>query len=239
MENPSRLSLQEAYVLHRRAFRESSLLLDIFTREHGMLRLIAKGASRGKAAKSISLQPFLCLQVSWAGRSQLPVLTDCEVLIRHALKARPMLCGLYLNELLLRLLAACDPHPRLYESYQQALVELAEAGDIEQVLRYFELSLLQGLGYAPRLDRDAESGEPVARHLAYVFVHEHGPVRCEPHPGAVKGSTLLGLCDRRLESVEDAKAAKRLMRSLINQVLGSRPLKSRELFQYSTFELLA
>jgi DNA repair protein RecO (recombination protein O) len=223
-------------VLHRSPFRETSLFIDLFTCSHGMLRLLAKGAHRGKATRASVLQPFLLLKVSWTGKTELPIFTGGEIVSGDHLAGGAMLCGLYVNELLIRLLPPMDPHPLLFNHYQQVVAQLGCEDNPEPILRRFELDLLNELGYAPVLNVDAESGNSVIPDGYYDYIPEHGPVECSYHGKAFRGKTLLALNQRQLIQEDEQKEAKRLMRSLINQVLGNRPLKSRELFRYTRFE---
>jgi DNA repair protein RecO (recombination protein O) len=236
VEKTAHSTLQDAYVLHRRSFRETSLFIDIFTRDHGLLRLIAKGAHRGKNPKAVMLQPFRQLSLAWAGRSQLPTLTECELIGGHNLPGRAMLCGLYLNELLVRLLPPWDAHPRLFARYVEALQNLLGEERIESTLRVFELFVLNELGYVPALDEDADSGQPLDPDAHYDYVPEHGLVRGSLHPGSFRGASLLALTRGQLQNQDELREAKRLMRGIINPILGNRPLKSRELFHYTQIE---
>jgi len=235
MAGDGRGELQEAYVVHRRGFRETSLLVDVFSRRHGLLRLLAKGACRGKHGRAAVLQPFSALALRWSGRGDLPVLVDAEAFRRHALSGAAVLCGMYVNELLVRMLPAGDPHPDLYDGYRDSLERLAVGDATEAVLRGFELSLLEAAGYAPPLEYEADSGEPVRPDRYYEYRPEHGPVSSSPHPRAVRGASLLALSRRRFADAEQLREAKRVMRLLINQALGGRVVKSRELFKYVKF----
>ncbi|NJD05479.1 MAG: DNA repair protein RecO [Methylococcaceae bacterium] len=231
-----RAGFQDGYVVHRRSYRETSLLVDVFSREQGMVRLLAKGASRGRSSKAGLLQPFAALALAWRGRGDLPVLREVEPLRRHNLAGSAVLCGLYLNELLVRLLPAGDAHPALFAAYGETLDRLVQGGGQEPVLRGFELLLLEQLGYAPPLEQEGDSGAPVLADGYYEYRPEHGPVPCAPHPQAFRGATLLALSARRLADGEQLREAKRMMRLVIGHALGGKPLKSRELFKYVKFE---
>ncbi|MGI9311751.1 MAG: DNA repair protein RecO [bacterium] len=182
---------QPAYVLHARPFSESSSLIDVFTREHGRLMLLAKGARRGKSKWRGVLLPFKLLLASWAGKGQLPSLTAAEHILstsappasadgcsqRASMRGGALASGFYLNELLLKLLHRHDAHERLFEQYDLALRRLAQDESPRHALRVFEKNLLQQIGFGAALERDAETGEAIAADERYRYVPEKGPVR--------------------------------------------------------------
>lgn len=227
-------ALRDAFLLHRWNFRETSLLVDVFSRDQGIVRLIAKGAMRAKGGRSGLLQPFLPLSLAWTERGEPAVLTAAESRGRACgLSGKALFCGFYLNELLLRLLPSHDPHPGIFALYEQSLGRLEAESRLDEGLRFFELALLEELGYGLLLDHDAVSGEEVRAERYYDYHIEQGPVE-STHAGmqSIRGSVLLGLRDGALASANDLKEAKRLMRRVIHHHLGGRPLKSRELFKY-------
>lgn len=228
-----RHSLCDAFLLHRWNFRETSLLLDIFTRDHGIVRLIAKGAMRSKGGRSGLLQPFLPLSLVWTARGEPAVLTSVESKGRaYGLSGKTLFCGFYLNELLLRLLPPHDPHSGIFSLYEQSLGRLESGERLDVSLRFFELALLEELGYGLLLDHDVASGEAISPERYYDYRVEQGPVESVAGGQAIRGSALLGLRDGRLDCADDLKESKRLMRRVIHHHLGGRPLKSRELFKY-------
>jgi len=228
-----RHSLRDAFLLHRWNFRETSLLLDIFTRDFGVVRLIAKGAMRSKGGRSGLLQPFLPLSLLWTARGEPAVLTSIESRGKgYGLSGKTLFCGFYLNELLLRLLPPHDPHPGIFSLYEQSLVRLESGECLDVALRFFELALLEELGYGLLLDHDAASGEAISPERHYDYHVEQGPVESLAGGQAIRGSVLLGLRDGRLACADDLKQSKQLMRRVIHHHLGGRPLKSRELFKY-------
>ena len=221
-------------MLHRRDYANTSLLLDLFCEAEGRVAVIAKGAKRGRAYAAALLQPFSPLWASWTGRGEVQTLVRCEPAgAAIGLQGRPLYCGLYMNELMVRLLQRGDPHEALFAFYHAALTRLAAAADLETVLRQFELRLLDEMGYAPALDREGESGAPVRAGLRYSCAPGSAPRRLGPseaHRG-VRGETLLGLAAGAPLAGELAREARDLMRSLLAPHLGSRPLRSRELFR--------
>ncbi len=236
MSNAGRVALQPAFVLHRKPYRETSLLLEAFAVDGGRIGLVARGARRGKGGSQALLQPFVPLLLSWSGHGDLLTMTGVEA--RGALRpltGTALISAFYLNELLLRLLQRHDPHPELFAAYEATLQRLAADGSTQEwTLRLFEKALLQELGYGLLLDHDAASGAPVQPDRRYCYHLQQGPLDEPDLPCAgvpVSGATLIAL-DR--EDGYDAAIlgeAKQLMRGALAQHLGSRPLRSRELFR--------
>ncbi|WP_099033620.1 DNA repair protein RecO [Lacimicrobium alkaliphilum] len=222
-----------AYVLHRRAYRETSFLVDIFTQEHGRQRVVAKGVRNNKQAKSSLLQPFLPLQIGVTGRHELKNLRHVEAMgASFKLDANYLYSAMYLNELLLRLLPADIPSDILYRAYAMSLQGLAAKDAIEPILREFELLILQQLGYGVELTHTGEYGEPVEPDALYQFSPQQGVMeqRGSYVPGkSYSGNVLLDISRAEWHS-ESLKAAKRLTRQALRPLLGNKPLKSRELF---------
>lgn len=220
-----------AYVLHTRPYRDSSALVDLLTLEFGLQRAVWRGA-RGQRRK-LSPQPFVPLLVSLAGRSELKTLTQAEVAGRFALlQGETLFSGLYLNELLVRLLAAGDPQPILFAAYQQALEQLASGVPVEPVLRRFEWQLLDNLGYGFNLTADA-SGKPVDRQQRYIW-HATDGLQPLPEPlsadAGLSGEALLAMARDDWSAAGTLRTAKQLMRQALGVHLGDRPLVSRSLF---------
>ncbi len=194
--------------------------------------MIAKGAAIAKGERKAILQPFVPLLASWAGRGELKVLRQLETASRPvALTGKYLYCGFYLNELIMRLLKRHDPLPELFLLYAHTLVQLADGQDAENILRYFELGLLQALGYAPILDREASSGQSIEQHKLYWYLVEVGPGSIQfEHLPSVHGETLLALSTGQSLTQQQKHEALRLMRYILQFYLGDKPLKSRELF---------
>lgn len=230
----STTSLQPAYVLHTRRFRESSLIVEVLNREHGRRAVLAKGALNSRSSRQQLLQPFVPLLLDWRGRGELPVLTTCEAATApHALHGRALYCGMYVNELILRLCEREDPHSALFPSYVACINALATEGNenaaLEPALRRFELSLLDELGMGLILVHD-QSGTPIQADRRYDYLVDSGPVPVEGDGEGYAGATLLGLAHDRLNSPELRSEARQLMRRVLDSHLGGRPLRSRELF---------
>jgi DNA repair protein RecO (recombination protein O) len=234
VDRNARDQLQRGFVLHRRDYANTSLIVEVFSADHGRLPVLAKGAKRGKSPPAALLQPFQPLWLAWLGRGEVQTLIRSEAAGRpFALGGRALFCGFYLNELLMRLLARGDPHPDLFALYHAALTALAGGDDLEMTLRQFELRLLQELGFALVLDREADSGEPVSPVLRYRCEPDSGPRPLAAGEGgfAISGETLLRLAAGEPLIGERAREARELMRRLLAPHLGERPLRSRELFR--------
>jgi DNA repair protein RecO (recombination protein O) len=223
-----------AYVLHTYPYRESSLLLECFTQDYGRISVLAKGAKRPKSPLRSSLQAFSLLELQIQGRQALKLLTAVDVLGQaKVLGAQAQLCGLYINELLLRLLPKHDPYVSLFEVYHSTLEALCERAHRAVVLRCFEKSLLQALGYGLPLTRTVD-GEPLVKDAYYRYVPAEGFYYLEPHcsaAGAYCGEVLLAIAASCWEDPIVLQEAKRLLRCALSDLLGEKPLKSRELIQ--------
>lgn len=236
MSSDRRIVLQPSLLLHRKSYRDSSLLIEVFCSEHGRLGLVARGARNRRGPLPGLLQPFMPLLLSWSGRGELMTLTGAEQhLPPLVLTGDATISGFYLNELLMRLLPRHDPHPELYQRYLTTLHRLAQSGTDEWALRLFERDLLQELGYGLLLTHEGGSGEMVDGVTRYCYHPEFGPQRVESGGAsctAIHGATLLALAhgddgnDGRVRS-----EAKRLMRMVLSHYLGAKPLASRELFR--------
>lgn len=221
-------------MLHRRDFGNTSLIVEVFSGAYGRLPAIAKGAKRGRAPIAALLEPFRPLWLSWSGGGEVRTLVRSEPAGRaFELPGKALFCGFYINELLLRLLGRGDPHEGVFAFYHAALAELAGGTALDGVLRQFELRLLQEIGYAVAIDREADDGPPIQAGGRYVYEPGSG-LRAAgegSHALTVAGETLLRLAAREPLTAVQAREARELMRRLLAPHLGGRPLKSRELFQ--------
>ncbi|MBR9829780.1 MAG: DNA repair protein RecO [Oceanospirillales bacterium] len=218
-----RVDTAAAYVLHSRPYRETSLLVDLLTLEHGLVSLVARGARKPGSRLRATLQPFQLLQVGWQGRSELKNLNGAETTeIGALLQGRSLLCGLYLNELVQRLLSPHDPHPKLFVLFRYALNELALARDIEGALRTFERQFLELLGFG--LDCSI-----VVPAYVYGWSHDNGLQRQSEGMG-FSGEHLLAIEQDCYDDPAIRRSAKHLMRMRLAALLGDKPLRSRELF---------
>lgn len=227
---------EPAYVLHRRPWRETSLMVDIFSLNGGRLTVIARGGNSAKSPLKAQLQPFQPLLLDWTGRSDLKTLIQADVRSGPALKRTLALySGLYVNELLQRLLPMADPHPRLFAAYIEVVSELSEASDVEPVLRQFEQSLAAELGYDFAWDVATDTGFTVEAGEHYCYDPEQGIVSSSSAGARLRnlsGATLLALASGDLVSPECRRVAKRVTRVLVDHLLQGRPLNSRSLFSH-------
>ncbi|WP_233998930.1 DNA repair protein RecO [Microbulbifer pacificus] len=252
---------QPAYILHSRPFRDTSLILELLTPDYGRLACIAKGARRDKQRRQRALQPFAPLLVTLLGRHDLKTLGPVENAGQSLwLKGRAVYAGLYVNELLVRLLPEGEAQLSVFAAYQTLLARLAtlegdeggaKSAALEWPLRRFELQLLQALGSCPELDFSPLENGPIRADIVYRLTAEEGFTPVHLPPGALLraddfwGADLLALKSLLLADEgectapetcgrsggEVLSAAKRLCRLILSPMLGNRPLKSRELFR--------
>jgi len=234
-----RQQLQYGYVLHTRPYRDSSKLLEIFTQHSGRVGLVARGVRNHKSRQNAQLEPFIPLLFSWSGKGELRTLTAIEAAgPGMMLPGNRILSGFYMNELIMRLLQRDDPHPELFLCYESAVQYLANKDHAEEaVLREFEYSLMQELGYGLQLEVDVRSGETIQPDLQYCYFPEQGPMLYtggaqDEHP-LISGKSLLAIRDRKFQDQQVLREAKLLMRYLLALHLDNRPLKSRELYWQS------
>lgn len=229
-----RVLLQPAFVLHRRPYRDTSLLLEVFSQDHGRLGLVARGAAAHRSRLKGLLQPFAPLLLSWSGAGELATLTAAEEAgCPIPLPPHRVLAGLYINELLLRLLPRLDPHPGLFAAYQRLLAELAAVPGEEPPLRRFEKRLLEELGYGLTLDCEAASGAPIVAEEQYCYVLDRGPLAADRVQTGVpiSGRGLLALRDGLLTDPAVLREVKRLTRAALAEQLHGQALKTRELYR--------
>ncbi|OED38270.1 DNA repair protein RecO [Chromatiales bacterium (ex Bugula neritina AB1)] len=230
----ARVTLQPAYVVHTRAFRDTSLIVEVFTPEYGRMSLLARGAKSGKAKKSLILQPFRALHVSWAGRSELPVLSAVEEAGNSLrLQGEALACGYYVNELIYFLVPRFEPSTNLFAEYWPVIESLTTVERREEALRTFEVTLLEQIGYAPQIAHDIESGLPIEPGKNYRYRIPEGPVQVENTDKsgiAIGGHALLDLQRQAYAHPATSREIRFLMRSLIHYHLDGRELISRTLF---------
>jgi len=221
-----RIQDQPAFVLHRRQYSESSLLLDAFTPEYGRIGLIARGARGSKSALPALLQPFQELRLDFSGTGELQRLTRAEpVGIGLALRSERVLAGLYCNELIVRLVPRNDPHVGLYERYRRILLDLSGSSTLAWCLRRFERDLLDDLGYAADFAHDA-SGSGLDPNGKYQFAAESGFVLVADRNEGFSGHALLAMLNADEPLPEQLRELRRLFRTLISQHLRGEPLRS-------------
>jgi len=259
-----KILLQPAYVLHQRAYRDTSVLLELFSPEYGRVGVIARGVKSAKSRWRGVLQPFQPLLVSWNQRGELGTLTGAESQ-GPALAIAPDLIasGFYLNEILLRLLERDDGQIELFRFYDETLRGLDKIGAeinagtdsrpvaLEILLRQFEMRLLTALGYGLILNEEVGTESPLQAEQEYIYQLEHGPVKAEDryanvskasnsteeeyrYGTRISGSTLMALDVGDFSDELVRLESKRLLRNVLGNYLGSKPLQSRDLVQSIT-----
>jgi len=236
-----RIDNEPCFILHRRDFRNTSLILEVFSVNHGRVAMVAKGARRPKSPASALLQAFQPLLISWTGKGELRTLTNVE----PAEFVQPLAGGsyasaYYLTELIFRLLKHADVHEALFTLYARAITALRESKADNQLaeacLRLFEKQLLQELGYGLVLDHDVNTGEPINPESDYHYVFEHGPVlsteNSVPNGPKLHGRSIIALHNETLDDAETLRDCKRLMRSVLQGYIGDKPLQSRMLYNH-------
>jgi DNA repair protein RecO (recombination protein O) len=225
---------QAVYVLHTYPFKETSLVVELFAQHFGRVATTAKGARRPRSAMRGMLQSFQPLLATWSGKQELKTMHGLEwgggLLL---LQGEALMCGFYLNELLLRLLPREDPHEALFDYYGLALKTLATGHDLATTLRRFELKLLQELGYAIPLTHD-ETELPIESEQLYRYEAEYGATlatQSDRHRNGVQllGKTLLDMAQDDYSAPLTQQQSKQLMRYLLAHYLGDQPLYTRQL----------
>lgn len=226
--------MDTGYVLHRRRYRETSLIVDFLTAAHGRVSAVARGALRGKSSLAAVLQPQLALALELRGRSELQNLIHAEAqAIPVMLQGERLYSLFYINELVMRLTAPHDPNPDLFAAYASTVQALAGGGALEPLLRRFELRLLETIGLGLLLSHDAASGDAIDAGLEYRYLADRGPVLSgvDSHGLSLRGASLLALAEDTEFDAMTLRDAKRLMRYVLDHHLDGRPLASRKLFE--------
>lgn len=227
-------SNQPVYVLHTYAFKETSLVVELFTRDFGRVAAVAKGARRPRSAMRGMLQSFQPLSAAWSGKLELKTLHSLDwrsgLLL---LQGEALMCGFYLNELLLRLLPREDAHESLFDYYGETLRTLSKSTGHATTLRRFELKMLQEMGYAVPLELD-ESDAAIVADRIYSYIPERGACDQQAlngHENGVQllGKTLLNMAKDDYSDAQTQQQSKQMMRMLLAHYLGDKPLHTRQL----------
>ncbi|HLX79640.1 MAG TPA: DNA repair protein RecO [Burkholderiales bacterium] len=225
---------EPGFVLHAYPYKETSLIIEAFTRRYGRVGLLARGARRPRSMMRGVLLAFHPLRLTWSASAELGTLMSAEWGGgQPALAGTGLMCGFYINELLLRLMPRDDPHEALFDAYGEALARLAKgearAAAYSIVLRGFERRMLAELGYAPVLDRDAVNGAAIEPAKHYAYEAERGPVETRRKDGdsVISGRTLLDMAADNYDDSRTRDEARRLMRALIAERLGGQSLFTR------------
>jgi len=233
--NAGRKALEPAYVIHRRAYSDTSLIVELLTPSNGRVSVLARGVKQGKSQKALLLEPFKSLHVSWTGRGDLPVLSAIEEAgnpIR--LQGEALACGYYINELIYRLVPKFEPAADIFAHYWPTISACVDEDRRAIDLRYFEVALLEQLGLAPRLDHDIITGEDTVADKTYYYRIPDGPVAAEIANGngvEISGTSLLNIAAMEFDSPTTQRESKRLTRELLHYHLDGKPLMSRALFK--------
>lgn len=231
-EKEHKVLAQPGFILHSYPYKETSLIVDVFSRDHGRVALVAKGAKRPHSALRGALQTFQPLSLSWSGRSEVRTLTGAEwVGGLLPLEKSALLCGFYLNELLVKLLAREDAHPALFDHYVATLNKLAHGENAPIVLRQFERILLKQTGVAGNWSHCTASGRQVLPDHVYVVDPEVGtrPERLSDRAPKVSGKTLLDMEREDYSDPTTQLQSKFLMRYLLAHHLGGAQLNTRQI----------
>jgi DNA repair protein RecO (recombination protein O) len=239
---PAKVERQPAFVLHTRPYRETSLVIEALTRDYGRMALVAKGVRRPRSAMRGVLMAFQPLEMTWTGKGDVVTLHHAEWQGgQPLLGGRALLCGYYLNELLMNLLPREDAHEHLFDHYGKTLLAMPASGTPDTAaysacLRSFEKRLLGELGYGLLLTHDT-SGAAIVRDQRYLYEMESGPrmvADSSASAGTISGRTLLDMDAESFGDPVSLAESKQLMRSLMAFYLNGRQLHSRRLFEELT-----
>jgi DNA repair protein RecO (recombination protein O) len=230
-----RIEHEPGYVLHTYPYMETSLIVEMFTRGFGRVAVLARGARRPRSAMRGLLLSFHPQRLGWSASTELGNLIAAEWSgALQPLGGRALMCGFYLNELLLRLLPRDDPHEALFDFYGETLQALSAGAAQAAVLRTFEKRLLAELGYAPLLEREA-GGAPIDPARRYVYEPERGPMPSKNSSElSVSGQTLLDLAADEFARPETREEARALLRTLIGERLHGQTLHTRTVLRELT-----
>ena len=220
------------YILHTYPFKETSLIIEIFSKVHGRISIVAKGARRPRSLVRGMLQSFQSLQATWSGQGEMTTLHAidwCDALLQ--IEGDALICGFYINELLMRLLPKEDPHEQLFDFYHQTMKLLSMKNHLSVTLRRFELRLLQELGYELPLTND-ENGAPIDPNKIYNYEVGYGPseIKNSSEGVSLQGKTLIDMAVDDYKDHTTEMQSKQLMRYLIGHYIGEKPLNSKQLF---------
>ncbi len=231
-----RVNKEDCFVLRTLPYSESSLIVDMFTRHHGRINLLAKGARRAKSKFRGLIRPFQRLVASWSGKGNVPTLTELSCEARNnAIASSDLYCRYYLNELLVRLIHDRDPHENLFDAYYLAIERLKEPANEFHTLRVFEKILLRELGYALVLTTEADQKTLVDAGKIYDYSFDKGPILTEkPDSLSVSGETLLAIDREEFKSDRVKNESKRFLGRAVEHYLEGKHIHSREIYSQVT-----
>lgn len=223
-------------MLHTYPFKETSLVVELFTKDFGRIAAVAKGARRPLSSMRGMLQSFQILDGTWSGKNELKTLHSLDWRAGLTLlSGEALMCGFYLNELLLRLLPREDAHETLFDYYQQTLSTLSQSKQLAVTLRQFELKMLQEMGYAVPLKLD-ENENAIDAAKTYRYEAEYGAIAINGVNDAkqkigiqLSGKTMLDMARDDYSDAQTQSQSKMLMRYLLAHYLGDKPLHTRQL----------
>jgi len=235
------IELQPAYLLHSRPFRDNSLILDFLTPDFGRLSAISRGGRSARSKSKSLLQPFTPVTISLSGKSELKTLRSIE--LRRglvSLKGERLFSAMYMNEIIVRLFQTHEADHGFFQDYETALLQLGGGEPAEPVLRNFELTLLDALGYGVDFNAEAQTHQPLSAEHWYYFQEESGFVKVQDAAGLVSadkpaanifsGRDLLQIHERNFSEESTRRTAKLVIRGILGSHLGTAPLRSRSLF---------
>lgn len=224
--NETVVHFQPAYILHQQHYGETSLIIDVLTRDFGRISLVAKGIRKAQSKFAGILRPFVAVSLSFVGKSDLRTLTNAEMIgLSNELTGLTLYCGFYVNELLCNFLHKDDPHPEVFEDYKVCLSQLVQGTHVEPALRIFELNLMGNIGYGVNLNYDLRHETAITPNKKYVFNKDEGLI--EDANGQFSGSVLQAIGQRQFDNPHVLSEAKMLMRTVIDSHLQGKQLKSR------------
>lgn len=221
----------QIFVLHRRPYRNTSLLLDCFSQQQGRINFVANQVQRNNHLPASILQPFQLLRISYTGKRDLKTLQSAEQISVTRLVDKKLFCGLYLNELLYHLLSLFDPYPELFIAYQECIQTLEISEALAATLRGFELALLEALGYGIDLCNDSQ-GNSIVEENYYRFIPQQGFMTTNAaNASAFPGSHLLLMAENNFSNTMTESIARQITSKLLEGLLGNKQLNSRELYR--------
>ena len=229
-----RIEHTPCYILHRRNYSETSLILEVLSRNYGRVNLIAKGIKKNKKYKSTNFDLYQKYNISWISKTELGILVEIENSDKvNKVPSEKAMIGFYINEMILTLLHKHEPHLELFDLYEYTLKKLFSNQNEKIILRYFEKNLLQLLGYGIALDYDTKTGNSILAEKKYYYKIDSGPTSDLSISGdgmKISGKTLLQLEEESLSEIENIIEAKDLLSMILKKYL-NKPLESKKLYR--------
>ena len=230
-----KVDLHSCFILHTRPYRETSLIVDVFSSKYGRVSLVARGVKRRSNNQGLLLQPGRKLNISWSMRTELGTMICVETNgPAYNLRGTRLISCFYMNELLVRMLHKDETHPELFDTYERSMVQLQQEESEDRVLRFFEKHLLKSLGYGLVLDHEMDTGDEITSDKEYFYQIEYGPVRQQPRNVRnlpVSGKTLVALHTELVWDEHISREAKELFRMILALHTGDKPIASRDLYK--------